>query len=119
MVKIRKEISFGEFFVMPNHIHGIVFIGNPILKDTKNNQKPQTFNYKNTFGPQHKNVSTFVNQFKGACTRKIIENKNKSFAWQIKYYDHIIRNESEFIKIENYIRTNPRNWGNDKFFIRV
>jgi len=113
---IRKEISLGETCVMPNHIHGIVFIGNPILYNNTNNNTPQTFNYKNKFGPQQKNISTFINQYKGACTRKIINAGNKSFAWQTNFYDHIIRNQKDFIRIERYIKSNPEKWKDDKFY---
>ncbi|RLD52358.1 MAG: transposase [Bacteroidetes bacterium] len=113
--KIRKEISLGEFCIMPNHIHGIVFKGNPHLPDIENNI-PQTFDYKNKFKVQHKNISTFINQFKGACTRKIIKAGNKSFAWQTNFYDHIIRNKKELNIIENYIRKNPENWEDDKLY---
>jgi putative transposase len=93
--EMRKEISFGEFCVMPNHIHGIVFIGKPKLADNGKFVFNHSDNYKNRFGPQKKNLSTFISQFKGACTRKIIKARNIAFAWQSNYYDHIIRNQSE------------------------
>ncbi|NPA68204.1 MAG: hypothetical protein GXO50_06305 [Chlorobi bacterium] len=114
--KIRKEISFGEFCIMPNHIHGIVFIGNPILQNKNDYKIPQTPYYINKFGSQYRNISTFVNQFKGTCTRKIRKAGNKSFAWQPNYYDHIIRNEKDLTRIERYIRSNPENWEDDKFY---
>ena len=34
--------------------------------------------------------------------------------WQRNYYDHIIRNENEFMKIWNYIDTNPESWQADQ-----
>ncbi len=114
--KIRKEISLSEFCIMPNHIHGIVNIGHISLPDENKNKIPQTPDYKNSFGSQRKNLSTFISQFKGACTRKIYGVGNKSFAWQNNYYDHIIRNKKELILTGNYIRSNPENWNNDKFF---
>ncbi|MBU4011378.1 MAG: hypothetical protein KJ882_11510, partial [Proteobacteria bacterium] len=34
--------------------------------------------------------------------------------WQRNYWEHIIRNENEFVKISEYIRNNPINWNRDK-----
>jgi hypothetical protein len=35
--------------------------------------------------------------------------------WQLRYWDHIIRNEIEFKNIQEYIKNNPSNWHNDTF----
>jgi hypothetical protein len=37
------------------------------------------------------------------------------FGWQSKFHDHIIRNHEEYLRIENYIINNPKNWKEDKF----
>jgi len=42
-------------------------------------------------------------------------NRENKF-WQANYHDHIVRNEEEYWKIKNYIRNNPANWVDDKFF---
>ncbi len=39
--------------------------------------------------------------------------KNKSI-WQGNYWEHIIRNETEYYRISQYIRNNPRKWYYDK-----
>ena len=41
-----------------------------------------------------------------------IEPYNKRF-WQRNYYEHIIRNENEYLQIKEYIKSNPRNWETD------
>ncbi len=38
------------------------------------------------------------------------------FAWQARYYDHIIRDDAAFQRIKNYIINNPANWTGDKFY---
>ena len=72
-----------------------------------------------------KSISSFVAGFKSAVINKIdyfidankikMEkfNKNNPF-WQRNYYDHIIRNKTEFYKFKNYITNNPKNWNNEK-----
>jgi len=34
--------------------------------------------------------------------------------WQRNYYEHIIRNESEYLKIKKYIKQNPMMWERDR-----
>ncbi len=55
------------------------------------------------------NLGVIINQYKRICTihaRKI----NPDFAWQSRFYDHIIRNDESFHKIAEYIRNNPMKW---------
>lgn len=35
--------------------------------------------------------------------------------WQANYYDHIIRNETEYQNISEYIANNPIKWEEDMF----
>ena len=39
-------------------------------------------------------------------------NKN----WQNNYNDHVIRNDTEYKRIKQYIKNNPLNWKDDKFY---
>ncbi len=41
---------------------------------------------------------------------------NIEFAWQERFYDHIIRNQEKMNKIAIYIENNPITWENDKFY---
>lgn len=36
--------------------------------------------------------------------------------WQLKYYEHIIRNEQSYINIAEYIIKNPAKWQEDRFY---
>ncbi len=40
---------------------------------------------------------------------------NADFAWQTRFLNHIIRNVKIIETIQNYIKNNPINWGEDKF----
>jgi hypothetical protein len=35
--------------------------------------------------------------------------------WQRNYWEHIIRDDAEWLRIADYIRDNPKNWGKDRF----
>jgi hypothetical protein len=61
------------------------------------------------------NVSHVIKWYKGRVTfesRKI----HAGFAWQTRFHDHIIRNNSEFQRIARYITDNPANWKGDKVY---
>lgn len=128
------NIQLGEFIVMPNHMHGILVLDNgEILND------PQIINENNTnsvvmvetthalslqksigqnrFQNQGKNsISSIVGGYKSAVT-KHANRLGFEFAWQTRFYDHIIRDENSFNNISNYIINNPKNWEKDKFII--
>ena len=70
---------------------------------------------KNRFGPQSKNLASIVRGFKIGVSTNCRKTKSP-FAWQPRYHDHIIRNEEEFQRISDYIKTNPKNWEKDKFY---
>ncbi len=53
-------------------------------------------------------LGSVVNQFKGACTKRI-RDIVPEFTWQPRFYDRIIRNDNEMNEIRDYIITNPNN----------
>jgi REP element-mobilizing transposase RayT len=55
-------------------------------------------------------IGAIVNQFKSICTKHIRHMGYPNFAWQPRYHDHIIRNQSELHRIRKYIIDNPKNW---------
>ncbi|MDZ7694017.1 MAG: hypothetical protein U5K69_23340 [Balneolaceae bacterium] len=55
-----------------------------------------------------------VNHFKGAITKWCNANGHEYFAWQSRFYDHIIRNEKSLQKIRKYIYDNPLRWQIDR-----
>ena len=70
---------------------------------------------QNEFGKTVKNsVSSIMNHFKGRVT-KYADKQNIEFDWLAKFYDHIVHNNDDFLRIQNYIVENTQNWENDKF----
>ena len=37
--------------------------------------------------------------------------------WQPSFYDHIIRDETDYLTKWNYIETNPARWAEDEYYI--
>ena len=124
--EIRKEIRLfpEEFVVMPNHIHGIVWIvdGNIVI-DTNvgaehyvgaTGRSPLQRLDNQPHGPKPKSLSSFVAGFKSSVTKRIRDEIGETGIWQRNYHDRIIRNEREWDNIRKYIATNPMNWANDE-----
>ena len=116
-----QNIELGEFVIMPNHVHGIIIINDSIVETghALSLQQQQNSNNKSThprFRNQGKNtISAMAGSFKSAVS-KSAHAIDPNFAWQTRFYDHIIRSHDEFVRISNYIANNPANWNNDKFY---
>ncbi|MFI4910780.1 MAG: transposase [Sedimentisphaeraceae bacterium JB056] len=106
-------IRLEEFVIMPNHIHGIIVFN----KDE--NPRRDAINRVSTGGvtgndnPMRKNnLARIIRWYKGRTSFEI-HKIAKSFRWQPRYYEHIIRSIQSFRQIQGYIATNPQNWHTD------
>ena len=59
-------------------------------------------------------LGTVVRGLKARITKFANEN-NIPFAWQTRFYDHIVRNQDEMNRIAEYIENNVAKWDLDKF----
>lgn len=109
-IEIPKHFPFvklDEFIIMPNHIHGIVFI----------DKEPQIQWQENKFGPQSNNLASIIRVYK-AAVKKYSTLNNIEFEWQERYYDHIIKSEKELESIRKYIHENILKWTLDENYIK-
>ena len=111
--EIRKNVDLDEFIIMPNHLHGIVIIKYKINVETHCNASLQK-NVFNKFGPQKHNLASIIRGFKSKTTNRIHQLGFYDFHWQLRFYDHIIRNEKSLDEIRQYIKTNPLKWEDDE-----
>lgn len=95
--------------VMPNHLHGIIVIDNE-LGDHE---------YMGTNG-EVVSLPSIMQWLKTMTTNEYIRCVKSvgwpPFAgkvWHRSYYDHIIRNEDDLLRIRNYIINNPAQWAQD------
>ena len=60
-----------------------------------------------------------IRGYKSAVTKGIRDLKGLSSIqiWQRNYYEHIIRNETAYFKIAEYIQTNPQRWLEDTYYV--
>jgi REP element-mobilizing transposase RayT len=98
---IRGEITLDAFVVMPNHIHGVVFLKQSDVGAT---------------GRSPSGLGTFVGGFKSATTKRMNELRRTPGApvWQRNYYEHVVRDEHSLNRIREYIAGNPARWDVDR-----
>jgi putative transposase len=123
--------TLDEFIIMPNHIHGIIKIKNKIessvgstdgasfVRALQCNALTNDAHTKDArmseISPKKGTLSVIIRSYKSACTKTINERDSIiNFAWQSRYYDHIIRNEYDLNRIREYIRNNPVKWGEEE-----
>jgi|JTFO01.1.fsa_nt_gb REP element-mobilizing transposase RayT len=111
-VLIREEIELGDWVVMPNHFHGIIFI---VGSRGTARRAPTGERLRE---PVRGSIPTIVRAFKSAVTKRVNELRGIPGAklWQRNYWEHIIRDESDLNRIREYIQTNPARWEKDTLF---
>lgn len=106
-------VELNEFVIMPNHIHGIIGIVGTHHGVSVSDNVTQLNQFGKTIPGS---MSAIIGQFKSTLTRWCRGNEFVNFAWQSRFYDHIIRSDDSFQRISDYIITNPANWKDDKFY---
>jgi len=92
-------VELDDFVIMPDHLHGILFI-----------DKPDKTSWEiNKFGNQSKNLASILRGYKSSVTTYATKN-NIEFSWQPRFYDRVIRSEKEYLNIKGYIKDNPDEW---------
>ena len=120
---VQNHYKYAEnplFVIMPNHIHCITIINDDVetmcTSSLQNRWKYETIdkNMQNISLRRGK-LSTVIGGLKRAVTHYANEN-NIIFGWQSRFYDSIIRNETDMKNIAGYIENNVVNWKTDKFY---
>ena len=90
-----------KYVIMPNHIHMIL-----ILNHITGGASPS---------PTVSDVMCSFKSFSARLAKKELQIKN---LWQRSFYDHIIRDETDYTQIWNYIEQNPMYWEKDRFYCK-
>ena len=120
-----KNVIVDKYVIMPNHIHLILTIQNnisngrlviaPTTTESTNGRlviaptTTESTNRRLVIAPTT-TVSTIIKELKRYVSKQI------GFSiWQKSFHDHIIRNEEDYIRIAEYIESNPANWQEDRY----
>jgi putative transposase len=124
------NVELGAFVIMPNHVHGIIWIttkrrGEVISPRDNSNKNIQNANVDETNNqggdasqpPLHQpTLGQIVAYFKYQSTKemnRIETDKANTKFWQRNYYEHIIRDEKDLQNKTDYIESNPMLWDED------
>lgn len=86
--KYYPTVSVDHYVIMPDHIHLLLVIS--VFE--KEHLKPPS-------------IERVICQLKGIITKQI-----GSSVWQKSFHDHIIRNNSDYVEVWDYIDNNPLKW---------
>mgnify|MGYP000864351402 FL=1 len=112
--KHYTNTQLDEYVIMPNHIHGIIFIVGAIHElPLQQNEFPQLIQRRKMLLPK------IIGRFKMNAAKQInqIRQNHGIPVWQRNYYEHIIRNDNELNKIREYIINNPLTWQTDENYV--
>ena len=91
---IYENVYIDNYVIMPNHIHMII----RIESDHRRLQVAPT-------------IIRIIKQFKMSVTKQI-----GTSIWQKGYYDHVIRDNIDYMTKYQYIDENPAKWDKDKYY---
>jgi putative transposase len=97
------EMHEEEFVVMPNHVHGIIWLvenvgalrrNAPFENEISSKQKAEQ---RSAPTVKAGSLGVIIRAYKSAVTYAInkLENSRGAVVWQRNYYEHVIRNEGE------------------------
>ena len=91
-----SHIRIVNKIVMPNHIHGIISIGESDPKIS---------------------LDRVIGLYKSGVSRKIHELEPELQVWQRSFHDHVIRDQQEYEQIWSYVQHNAQKWKQDCFYV--
>jgi REP element-mobilizing transposase RayT len=148
-IQLRTNIALGEFVIMPDHIHMIITITAQLEKKEDKewiHSNPKSPSHtigaiiRGFKGASTKKINLFLNSTGESPFAPTIElpfaptiespfaPKNSQFTrtefyknkiFQRNYYEHIIRNQNDYNRIEQYILDNPKNWKKKKLNLKI
>ena len=99
---IRPGVKLDEWIVMPNHVHGIVYVPEVECDSVA----------PRGFVRATKSLPSLIAGYKGSVTHRAKRELSwPAPVWQRNYFEHIIRGEADLERARRYIFENPARWG--------
>ena len=100
------HVTIDQYVIMPNHVHLIAVITGEVAVKESIHSLPQMRSV----------VSKLMGYIKMNASKAIRSHYGDIPVWQRGYYDHVIRNQEDYIALAEYIQTNPLRWKMDKLY---
>ena len=94
----KEGVIVDKYVIMPNHVHLLIVVccGAPRSSRPTNALLPNIL----------------------AAFKKMTDREFGFTMWQNRYHDHVIRSESSYRRIWQYIDQNPSSWADDCYYIK-
>ena len=102
MMAHYTHISVEKYVIMPNHLHILMLV----------HSGSEAFGTSRTPSPTNSHVASFVSTLKRFSNRK-----SGQQLFQRSYFDHVIRNDNDYLAHWKYIDENPVRWLDDELFV--
>lgn len=91
---VYPSVAIDKYVIMPNHVHILISL---IDNEGEKLAAPK--------------IGRIIQHLKGFASKRI-----GSLIWQTGYYDHIIRDDKDYLARWKYIDENPLKWQDDELF---
>ncbi|MHB8412747.1 MAG: transposase [Candidatus Acidiferrales bacterium] len=102
-------IELDAFVVMPNHVHGILFLCPPGVSGAASSAPTKTAATAPALGL----ILRAFKSLSAAAVNRALNQRGQS-VWQRNYYEHIVRSSKDLDAVRLYIAQNPMQWLNDR-----
>ncbi|MCL2352811.1 MAG: hypothetical protein FWC55_09805 [Firmicutes bacterium] len=105
-----NDVTVDKYVIMPNHVHLLLCV------TSADSSAPRSAHPTKRLSPK---VTKRTVELIPLIIRvfKRLTNKEYGFdMWQTSYYDHIIRNEEDYLRIWKYTDDNPARWTEDEYY---
>jgi REP element-mobilizing transposase RayT len=116
-----QGLEVDAFAVMPNHVHGIVVIHDPVgaIHESPGSDSDVKIGAIRESPQQSRRTMTLskvVGYLKMNTARRINQSRDNPGVpvWQRDYFERVIRDEQELAAIRQYIAENPTKWAEDE-----
>ena len=106
------HVGLDAFVIMPNHVHGIIFITDVGAI----HELPLRIDHQLRWKRRQMLLPKIIGRFKMNAAKDInrIRQTPGATVWQRNYHEHIIRNDESLNRIREYIANNPSQWAFDR-----
>lgn len=106
-----SDVKIGPYVIMPNHVHAIICKSNIPSGIQAGVQAGD-----HTGSPLRDIVGWFKTMTTNEYIRNVRNGRYEPFEkklWQRNYYEHVVRDDRDYLRIAEYIELNPTTWDKD------